>query len=94
MQLGGCARHLKKIFNSFILEAVKAWVNLSQKEKRAMHDQDNGTFKANGKLIALRDWNGKVARIGWLHTIQTALGSLFKFEYVLFSPTDGLLSQN
>ncbi|MDR1691549.1 MAG: flavin reductase family protein [Rickettsiales bacterium] len=42
--------HLKK-HDIFVLEAVKAWVDVRRKEKTIFHYRGNGTFVADGKTF-------------------------------------------
>ena len=41
-------------YNLFILEVVKAWIDLERQERRTLHHNGDGTFVADGKTINLK----------------------------------------
>lgn len=42
-------------YNLFILEGVKAWIDLDRKERRTFHANGDGTFTVDGQTINLRN---------------------------------------
>lgn len=41
-------------YNLFILEVVKAWIDLERKERRTIHHNGDGTFVVDGRTINLK----------------------------------------
>lgn len=46
-------RRLVKVYNLFILEVVKAWIDPARKNSRTMHHRGYGTFAIDGRVLTL-----------------------------------------